>query len=266
MPNIAQELCILSGARFYARFELSHSYWQLELEPESWRLQSFINLDGIFSPMRVIHGTKNAVSHLQSALSAVIPDDSRSSLLVWLDDTFLYNRNIFGLLKSVASRLRFCTQYKIRLHLGKCVLFAKEIRWCGRIISDAGIRYDPRRLDGILKMYSPLTGAHPQQFLCALHWVRNGIQEVLDLISFLLVSMEKPYHPAGKRTKLSVSGCKLAGLGWSDPELRSLNACKHVLTHQVTLSHLNAKKRMCFYTNASDGIWTSIATQVHVED
>jgi len=68
MPNIEHELTRLSASRYYATFDLSHGYWQLELDPASRTLQSFITPDGIFSPTRVLHGTTNAVTHLQSSL------------------------------------------------------------------------------------------------------------------------------------------------------------------------------------------------------
>lgn len=67
MPNIGQELTLLVGSKYFASFDLSHGYWQLPLDKASVPLQSFITPEGIYSPTRVLHGTMNAVTHLQSA-------------------------------------------------------------------------------------------------------------------------------------------------------------------------------------------------------
>jgi hypothetical protein len=72
MPHIESELSRLQGSTYFATFDLSHGYWQLELAPESQECQSFITPDGVFSPTRVLHGTSNAVLHLQAALQGVL--------------------------------------------------------------------------------------------------------------------------------------------------------------------------------------------------
>ena len=67
MPNLEHELGKLSESHFFATFDLSNGYWQLQLDESSQASQSFITADGIYSPTRVMHGTTNAVTHLQSA-------------------------------------------------------------------------------------------------------------------------------------------------------------------------------------------------------
>lgn len=266
MPNIEHELGKLSGSRYFATFDLSHGYWQLELDPESRHLQSFITPHGIFSPTRVLHGTTNAVAHLQSALAEVIPTNLRKKLLVWLDDILLHDKTVSGILDSVQEMLHFCGKFNLKLHPGKCILFAKKIRWCGRLISENGIRYDPRRLDGLLNMELPTTGAHLQQFICALQWVKSGVPKFTDLIAPLHNFMEKVYGTSGKRTRLSVSRYKLSTLGWGESETTAFGNCKTALAKQVTLSHRDTDKRLCVYTDASDSVWSGIVTQVPYED
>lgn len=54
-------------------------------------------------------------------------------------------------------------------------MFDKYIRWCGRLVSEDGIKLDSRRLNRFLEMDLSTTGAHIQQFICALQWVKQGI-------------------------------------------------------------------------------------------
>lgn len=90
MPNIENELTKLGDATVIANSDLSHGYWQHPLHPDSQERQSFVTLDGIFSPTRVLCSTTNAVLYLQSNLTSIIPDELRTSLLLWLDESLLH--------------------------------------------------------------------------------------------------------------------------------------------------------------------------------
>lgn len=266
MPNLEHELTKLGKARFYANFDFSHSYWQLMLARESQECQSFVTPDGIFSPTRVMHGTTNAVTHLQSSISGIIPDDLKDHLLVWLDDVLLYAATVDELLASIRSFFALCVEYNLKLHPAKCTIFAPEIRWCGRMVSAKGVRYDPRRMDGLLSMSPPTTGSNLQQFVCALQWVKQGIPNFSPMVSPLHDFMERVYDHTGKRTKRAVSRVQLASLGWGPTELAAFEACKKALAHQVTLVHRDVNQRLCVYTDASDMAWSGILTQVPTVD
>jgi len=262
IPNLEHELTKLTGSRYFATFDLSHGYWQFALDSESQHLQSFITPDGIYSPTRVLHGTTNAVTHLQSALAEILPNGIAKQLLLWLDDMLLHNTTIHGLLQDIRELLALCASYNIKLHPAKCILFATTIRWCGRLISADGVTYDPKRLEGLLNMEPPQTGAHLQQFVCALQWIKHGIPNFAALVDPLHVFMERIYHRAGRRTKQTVARYKLSAFGWGTPEQDAFEACKTALARQVTLSHRDETQRLCIYTDASDTVWSGIVTQV----
>eukprot|EP00178_Gracilaria_changii_P000257 TRINITY_DN1027_c0_g1_i1.p2 TRINITY_DN1027_c0_g1~~TRINITY_DN1027_c0_g1_i1.p2 ORF type:complete len:1106 (+),score=114.18 TRINITY_DN1027_c0_g1_i1:5972-9289(+) len=266
MPNIEQELLKLAESQFFATFDLSHGYWQFPLHKDSQVLQSFITPDGVCSPTRVLHGTTNATTHLQLVLAEIFPPRLLKQLLYWLDDILLHNATINGLLKAIQLLFRTCARHSIRLHPRKCILFAISIRWCGRIISANGVRHDPRQLDGLLHMQPPTNGAHLQQFVCAMQWVKTGIPNFANLISTLHDFMERIYESAGKRTKRAVAAVQLETLGWSETELNAFHNCKEALSRLVTLAHCDDRLRLCIYTDASDTNWSGIVTQVPYED
>ena len=266
MPVLEHMFLRLSGSRYFANFDMSHGYWQLLLDLLSQECQSFITPDGIFTPTRVMHGTTNAVTHLQSSLDAIIPDDLRDNILCWLDDILLHAATVEKLLESVQSFFNLCAEYNIKLHPAKCILFTEEIRWCGRLISAEGVRYDPRRLDGLLTMEPPTTGGHLQQFLCALQWLKQGIPNFTELVSPLHEFMERIYSKIGKRTKRAVARVLLSDHGWGTNELKEFEDCKKGLANQVTLAHRDCTQRLCVYTDASDMAWSGILTQIPEPD
>jgi hypothetical protein len=62
-----------------------------------------------------------------------------------------------------------CLGQNLKLHPDKCSLFSMEAKWCGRLISGEGVRFDRRRLQGLRDMRLPTMGADLQKLLCALN-------------------------------------------------------------------------------------------------
>ena len=120
MLSIEHEVANLSYSQYIAAFGLSHGYLQLELDLSTRNFQSFITPAGVlFSLARVLHGTKNSVKNLQSALAEVIAPTIRNKLLARLDDILLYYKIIPGIIGTVQEMLRLCSAYGIRWHLCK---------------------------------------------------------------------------------------------------------------------------------------------------
>jgi hypothetical protein len=85
MPNLQNELHDLHGSEVFATLDFCQGYWQIPLHKDSQDCQSFITPDGVYTPTRVLNGTRNATQYLQSVL-VVMMDDIKSNIKVWLDD------------------------------------------------------------------------------------------------------------------------------------------------------------------------------------
>jgi hypothetical protein len=107
--------------------DLSYGNWQLTLSRESQECQSFITPEGVYSPTRVPHGTTNAVAHLQSVLQGAFCQMAEQ-LILWLDDRLLHASSLAKLFEHLRSFFTICRERNLKLHPGKCVLFATEVR------------------------------------------------------------------------------------------------------------------------------------------
>jgi len=268
MPDVEVELTKLAGAKCFATFDFSHGYWQLPLHQASQETQTFITPDGLFTPTRVLHGTSNATMHMQAEINAIIGSDPvlKKHAIIWLDDVLLFSYSIDGYLDILKRFFELCAKHGLRLHPEKCCFFSLTIRWCGRLIDKDGIRFDPRRINGLLEMSPPTTGADLQQFLCALQWMKTGIPEFNRLIEPLHAIMEEVYTRAGKRTKVRVARVTLADAGWTNSHTITFQACKEALAAQVKLAHRDFSKRLCVFTDASDSVWSGVITQIPLSD
>ena len=266
MPHIESELTRIRDSSYFATFDLSHGYWQLPLAPSSQDCQSFITPDGVYSPTRVLHGSSNAVTHLQASLQEVFRI-LQVHLLSWLDDLLLHSPTLPQFFEYLRTFFTLCRQHNLKLHPGKCVLFATVVRWCGRLISNEGAKFDPHRIQGLLDMPAPSHGADLQQFTCALNWMRTAIPSFAELVSPLHKLLEAVYAQAGgKRTKSAAARVSLSDVGWSNIHIKAFTDCQKALARAATLAHPSADKRICLYTDASQDYWSSITTQVPPND
>jgi Reverse transcriptase (RNA-dependent DNA polymerase) len=182
MPHLESELSRVAGSQIFSTFDLSHGYWQLELSESSRDCQSFITPDGVYTPTRVLHGASNAVAHMQSSIQGILGDLSEL-MLVWLDDLLLYSRDERALIANLHRFFTLWRELNLKLHPGKCSLHATEAKWCGCLVSAAGVRFDPRLSQDLRDMPIPLRGADRQQFVCALNWMRSALPQFYTLVS-----------------------------------------------------------------------------------
>jgi Reverse transcriptase (RNA-dependent DNA polymerase) len=104
----------------------------------------------VYTPTRVLHGTSNATQHLQSVLVDMMDDmmdDIKSNIKVWLDDCLLHTKTEDDLLAILSFFFKKCLEHGLKLHASKCVLFATMVRYCGRLITKDGVRFDPKNME-----------------------------------------------------------------------------------------------------------------------
>jgi len=263
MPNLETATAELAGDTCYASIDLCHGYWQLGLAEESQEYHSFITPTGVYTPTRVMHGATNATSFFQSSVREVTTD-LHQRLLQWIDDLLFHCKTAKELVDTLEFFFRVCRRVGLKLHAKKCRLFLKVVKWCGRIISEEGVKLDPSRLQALLNMNPPNTGAELQQFLCAANWMRTVIPEFTKLTAVLADILEEVYARAGKRTRQSVSKVKvsLKDTSWSCTHVEAFEKIKLALEQSVTLAHPDPEKLLCLFTDASETHWSGVLTQI----
>jgi Reverse transcriptase (RNA-dependent DNA polymerase) len=158
MPNLQDELHDLHGSEVFATLDFCQGYWQIPLHKDSQDRQSFITPDGVYTPTRVLHGTRNATQGLQSVL-VVMMNDIKSNIKVWLDDCLLHTKTEDDWLATLNFFFKKCQEHGLKLHASKCVLFATKMGYCRRLITKDGVRFDPKNMEALQTMQEPQNGA-----------------------------------------------------------------------------------------------------------
>lgn len=123
MPILDQDLSKASKSKHFFNVDFVVNYWQL-LPGKSLQIsQSFVTLDGSFTPNRVLHGSTNAVHHPQSSLGALLPTELKQVLLHWLDDILGHGKTVDELLSQLCQFFSICLEMNLRLHPTICFFY-----------------------------------------------------------------------------------------------------------------------------------------------
>jgi len=101
-------------------------------------------------------------------------------------------------------------KYGLKMHAKKCQFFTREIVWCGKVISESGVRHSSELVQGLVDMQTPRTGGELQQFLCAANWMRQSIPEFTRLTAPLYAALDRAATAAGSRKKTKLERIQLA--------------------------------------------------------
>jgi len=260
MPDLESMIRSVGESKIYAKMDMVHAYWQIPLHKDSQEAMSIQTPNGVFTPLRILQGSTDAGNHFQSVTSQIFIPIS-DNLLQWIDDFLMHSSTEENHVVNLGEFFALCAKHGLKLHPGKLILFALSVHFCGRIFDSKGVRFDPRNLKALQDMKYPTTGGELQQFMCATNWMRMGIPNYAATISSLHTLMEEIYKAVGKRTKKAVSKIQI-GDKWKQEHSDSFDAIRKYLQNAITLACPKPNYTRCLFTDASEGYWAAILTQI----
>ena len=264
MPHLDSEVQDFAGSSCFASLDFCSGYWQLPIHPDSYTACGIVCPQGTYSSTRVLQGLKNATAFFQSSVEPLFAE-MRAKMKAWLDDFNLYAINEAELLELLEQFFSICKAHNLYLSARKCVFFAKEIKWCGRIITSDGYKMDPSNISGLKDMSLPKNADELCEFIHCCRWMSLVIPNFNVLVSPLTATLEAAYKKSGRRTKRSIKNIQLRNLPWGTKQEQAFHNLQASLRNAVMLSYPKPEKIICVYTDASEKHWSSVVTQIEPE-
>lgn len=142
-PNLAVVVEAVRGAYGLGTFDFHKGCWQTLLYPSCQEVFSFVTEDGVFTPTRVPQGASDPAVHFQSQMNDVLQEMLFRNVLVWIGDVLLYAKTPKSFMENLSTFFEILRQRNLKLHVKKCILFARRIKWCGKLIDGEGVQHDP---------------------------------------------------------------------------------------------------------------------------
>jgi hypothetical protein len=99
------------------------------------------------------------------------------------------------------------------------MLFATSMRYCGRLITKDGVRFDPKNMEALQTKHKPQNGADLIRNVAAVNWMRSARPNYSKRVAPLQAALAKVFEGKGRRTKKAAAAVSLLHL-WG-PEVQT---------------------------------------------
>ncbi|XP_046141954.1 uncharacterized protein LOC123987841 [Osmia bicornis bicornis] len=176
LPNIVDILDQLGSAKYFSIFDLKSSFHQIPMHPDDKHKTAFSTPFGHFQFKRMPFGLKNAAGSFQRLMNNVLDGLQGVEAFVYIDDIVIYASSIEEhetKFNRLMARLREANLY---LQPEKCELLKKEVAYLGHIITEDGVKPDPKKIEAVKEFPVPKTVKNIRQFLGLCGYYRRFIK------------------------------------------------------------------------------------------
>ena len=253
LPRIEEIMDHLRASTYFSSLDMRSGYYQVEVNEEDKPKTAFtVGPLGFYEWNRMPFGLTNAPATFQRLMERVMGPIHMKECFTFLDDV-LVPANSFSeeirRLELVFERLRL---HRLKLNAEKCKLFKREVRYCGHIVSEAGVATDPAKTEKIANWPTPTNVSELRSFLGFANYYRRyveGFSKTARPLNDLL----------GGTGKRKLKGKKVKSLPpewvWGDGQEQAFKNLKLKLVSPPILSYADFSKPFIVHTDACrDGL------------
>ena len=190
LPQIADVVDTLQGAKFFTVVDIAHGYWHVKLHPDSTQYTAFPTEDGLFEWTVMPMGLKNAPATFQRAIKNILIAH-HGYCLNYLDDIIIYSKSREEHIIHVRRVLAALRENNIKLRSEKCKFFGDEIEYLGFFIKNDTLRPNPTKLTAVKDYAPPKSKREVYRFLGLTSYFRIFIHNYTELAYPLQVLTRK---------------------------------------------------------------------------
>jgi hypothetical protein len=176
MPNVTEILDQLGKTKYFICLDMVSGYDQIPLQAIDRQKTGFSTYQGHFEFERMCFGLKGAPTTFQRMMNRVLVGLNGIKAFVYLDDVIIIGTSLedhLKQLKEVFDRLR---KYNLKLQPFKCEFLRKEVVYLGHIITDKGVKLDPKTTECIVNFQTPKNQKDVKSFLGLAGYYRRFIK------------------------------------------------------------------------------------------
>ena len=189
--RIDETLERLKGSCVFSSLDLKSGYWQVEIEEDSKQYTAFTcEPSGFFECNRMPFGATNAPATFQRLMESCLGDLNLNWCIIYLDDVVIYAPSVEEHLKRLGAVFQKLKEAGLKLKPSKYQLFKKSISYLGHVVSEEGVRTDPKKMEAVKKWERPHNIHTVRRFLGFVNYYRKFIKDyskiarpLYDLIS-----------------------------------------------------------------------------------
>lgn len=149
LPRIDEMFDQIAGATIFSRLDLMSGYHQLLITPSDTHKTAFRTRYGHYEFKVLPFGLTNAPATFMRLMNDIFRSLLDVCVLVYLDDILIYSATSAEHVEHVTRVLQLLRENRLFAKMSKCEFFKTSLGFLGHIISGAGIRPDPAKIQAI---------------------------------------------------------------------------------------------------------------------
>lgn len=235
IPRIDDILNSLGGSKFFTTLDIKGAFHQIEMEESSRDYTAFTAGNFKYRWARMPMGLSTAPLTWQRAVNTIFCDLIGNGVHVYLDDVIIYGKDRKDHNETLAEVMRLLRKNNLQLKISKCCFYAHEFEYLGHIISEEGMKANPKKIQAVTEYPRPKTVKEIQSFLGMCAYYRRYVKNFAKIAKPLtmLLKKEQPFI-------------------WTPSQQEAFSELKKILAEQVTLAFPDFNELFYVTTDASN--------------
>jgi len=239
VPLVKELMTDVAAKRWLTSLDIPKAYNEIRIaDTKTEDLLSFYCNKALYAPRVVQFGSKTAVAHFQRFITTILQNEIGKGCYAYLDNIIIYHDTEKEHDNAIRRVLQALTNNHLNVRKEKCEWKKQEVQFCGFLVGNGRIRFDPAKIAAIRDWKPPQTGSlakrQLREFLGFCNFYRDGIPQYSEIAAPLtrLTSPKVKWH-------------------WGPAENRAWNALKATAMTAPVRTAYNEKLPIEIFTDAS---------------
>lgn len=191
LPCIDEILDQLGRAKYFSAFDLASGFHQIPMDERDKHKTAFSTPSGHYHYNRMPFGLKNAPPTFQRMMNNALRGLIGNACFVYLDDIIIYGNTLEEHNKKLIDVLNRLRQSDLKLQPDKCEFLRPELEFLGHVISEEGVKPNPKKIEAVKNFPAPLNAKQIKQFLGLAGYYRKFIKDFSKIAKPLTELLKK---------------------------------------------------------------------------
>ena len=244
LPLISEVIADLRKAIWFTKMDLKWGFNNLRIKKGDEAKAAFITRRGLFEPLVMQFGLKNAPPTFQRMMDEIFKDElATGTVKVYIDDIIIFTETLEEnrvMTRRVLTKLRDNSLY---CRLKKCAFEKNEVEFLGLKIKDGQVDVSEKKVEAVVIEKPPTTRTGVRRFLGMVNQYRKFIKDYAKIA--------RPLH--------ELTGDK--PFKWTEWTQKAFESLKTALVTRPVLSMLKDTGKLKIETDASDVATGAVLSQ-----
>ncbi|XP_069150522.1 uncharacterized protein [Solanum lycopersicum] len=176
LPKIDDLFDQLQGSSFFSKIDLRSGYHQLRVRDRDVPKTAFRTRYGHYEFLVMSFGLTNAPAAFMDLMNRVFREYLDSFVIVFIDDILIYSKTKEEHEQHLRLTLQVLRQHQLYAKFSKCEFWLRSVTFLGHVVSDQGVKVDPRKTEAVKKWPKPLTPTDIRSFLGLAGYYRRFVE------------------------------------------------------------------------------------------